>query len=105
SHIDVEGWFGRTTRGEKAARQEVESSWFVFTDVAQSLATRLNSTEKVGLITAVFYEEAKGRGLGVGSVAGGTTKLEVKSFLRGPMVATISLGYVDARELRQLVQQ
>ena len=107
SQIDVQGWFGGATRGDKPGTVEVESSWFVFTDIAQSLAQRLNSTEKVGLITAVFYEEAKGRGLRHGApIAGGTRQSSRSSRSCGEIcLATISLGYADARELRQFAKR
>ena len=106
SQIDVQGWFGEPATGAALGKQNVQASWFVFKDVAESLAQRLNSTEKVGLITASFYAEGKtGRGLGVGEMLGGTAQLQVKSFVRGPMLATINLGYADARELKRLAAQ
>ncbi len=114
SHIDLFGWYtheGPAVGDEsaavgKVAVKEIDSQfkWFHFEDLAESVAARANSREKIGLITAGFYPEVpKGtRTLGMGAVNGGKTKIKVEPMIRGKLIATLQLGYGDKQRNEDL---
>jgi uncharacterized caspase-like protein len=104
SDYEIPGWTEPLEEQEptrQGQQQQFKVDPFVFVDVAQSVAAgRQKFGDSIGLITAVFYGEWKGKGkLGVGRLGKEEIhRLETEKFRTGQLLGVVQIRYADEND-------
>lgn len=102
----IEGWhLPREPVTQPGQQTTFTMKRFQFVDVARSVAARENFGESIGLITAAFYAEDRGRNLAIGEGDEEERQLRTAGFKAGRLLGVVQIRYVDQEQLDKLLKQ